>query len=73
MAGVWVEKATGVVYLPGLGFMSSPEGGRALGTNLHLQLTLLIMKNLLDIFEYSFKKFKEFASFYSIQSCSTLN
>ena len=31
MAGVWVGKATGVVYLPGLGFMCSP-GGRALGT-----------------------------------------
>ena len=31
------------------------------------------MKNLPDIFEYFFKKFKEFVSFYSIQSRSTLN
>ena len=34
MAGVRVGKATGVVYLPGLGFMCSSGGGggRALGT-----------------------------------------
>ena len=33
MAGMRVGKATGVVYLPGLGFMCSPGGGgRALRT-----------------------------------------
>ena len=39
MAGLWVEKAIGVVYLPGLGFMCSLGGGRgsqALAPNLHL-------------------------------------
>ena len=32
MARVQVGKATGVVYLPRLGFMCSLGGGRALGT-----------------------------------------
>ena len=32
VAGVWVGRATGVVYLPRLGFMSRSGGCRALGT-----------------------------------------
>ena len=43
VAGVWVGKATGVVYLLGLRFMCSPGGG-GLGhwvPNLHLRLALL--------------------------------
>ena len=43
MAGVRVGKATGVVYLPGLGFMwfFSPGGVGHWAPNLHLRLTLL--------------------------------
>ena len=32
VAGVWVGRATGVVYLPRLGFMSRSGGCRALDT-----------------------------------------
>ena len=43
VAGVRVGKATGVVYLPGLGFMCSPGGGgRYWAPNTHFRLTLLI-------------------------------
>ena len=43
VAGVRVGKATGVVYLPGLGFMwfFSPGGVGHWAPNLHLRLTLL--------------------------------
>lgn len=34
---------------------------------------IVIMKNLPDVFEYFLKKFKEFVSFDSVKSCSTLN
>ena len=45
MARVRVGKATGVVYLPGLGFMCSPGGGGVghWAPNLHLRLTLLML------------------------------
>ena len=41
VAGVSVGRATGVVYLPGLGFMCSPGGVGHWAPNLHLRLTLL--------------------------------
>ena len=46
VAGVRVGKATGVVYLPGLGFMwfFSPGGVGHWAPNLHLRLTLLNVK-----------------------------
>ena len=46
VAGVRVGKATGGVYPPGLGFMwfFSPGGVGHWAPNLHLRLTLLIIK-----------------------------
>ena len=38
VAGVWVGRATGVVYLPGLGFMCSLGGVGHWAPNLHLRL-----------------------------------
>ena len=48
VAGVRVGKATGVVYLPGLGFMwfFSPGGVGHWAPNLHLRLTLLSEEKL---------------------------
>ena len=45
VAGVRVGKVTGVVYLPGLGFMwfFSPGGVGHWAPNLHLRLTLLMV------------------------------
>ena len=42
VAEVWVGRATGVVYLLGLGFMCSPGGGGHWAPNLHLRCSLLI-------------------------------
>ena len=46
VAGVSVGRATGVVYLPGLGFMCSPGGAGHWAPNLHLRLTLLNINRL---------------------------
>ena len=41
MVGVWVGRATGMVYLPGLRFMCSPGHVGHWAPNLHLRLPLL--------------------------------
>ena len=43
MAGVWVGRATGVVYLPRLGFKCSPGGVGHWAPNLHLRLTVTLL------------------------------
>ena len=61
VAGVRVGKATGVVYLPGLGFMCSP-GGRVLGTQPPL-VTYVVNRTLLQRINHFCHKLAEISFF----------